>query len=594
MADRGIPNRDNIREDNKNSQNGSVDREINELLKSQSTDHQAWQKLKSKYPNNTEFIDKVMHGYKSSMQKIYKKAKKFKEFLADHYSGISLSMGEMLRKAKKYQKKYKFTDAEFDMFLLLVRTDTNASYINKVPTTKMAKTLGYDALVTTTSKLNVSANEQMYVEEIVNKYGETKPLHAQVILQSLTYNDCANEALSGEFDQKKHNPYQHIHPVLAALFLPRIDLFEEHMLMANIGYIVQRKANDQQILTLPDFKLYWAMVTDPNDLACNISNALVDLKNRFTLQTQIWDAVLNLRQGKYYYNDTRGLTNFMNALENCRNIIHDAPDFTYIKDEGTILRRILSAFSLYPTYVSVNRFWGTNLATQYGYQAASYDAVGFSNITRVPMITLRLPFNISGVSRGITLEDALGQVQLFVENKTIVPKTIQIIHSNDILFFHVARKYQNINFEKLKYHMYSLPMTVSGWEKINEHPIISPKSMTIMNEIYDLRSVVLVEKSIMPNKDVIVGSSTMVIMKSDNIRFEEICVHYDPQRCGIGIYDEVTNTYERDKPIRIIPSVSPFSGNKIESFDQRASTRGTIFMYQKVNPTGLKSVLYSN
>lgn len=587
MEDKKSFNRDTRGDDYKSNQKDSVvQREVEDLLKAEATDFEAWKKLKAKYPNNMELMEKIFEAYKNKLNRIFKKAKRFKQIIYDRYAGLNLPFGELLKKAKKYQKKYKFTDEEFNMFILLALTEKTSKFSHSVPTSKMAKTLGYDAFCSaTSSKLNAKPDEQSIVEEIVNLYGETKPLHAQILLQSLTYQDCAPEALSGEFDPKKQNSYAYIHPIIAALFLPRIKLLDEHMLMANIGYIVNQKANERPIMTKPDFDLYWAMITDPNDTACTLNNAIIDLKNRFTLQTYLWDAVLNLRQGKYYYNKTSGLVRFMQALENCRNVVFDAPDLTYVRDEGTILRRLLSAFSLYPTYVSINRLWGLLIGTQYGYPNSPFETSGYSHVTRVPMITLRLPLNITGSSGAVSLEESLTQPQWFVENKVIIPKALQIIHSNDVLFFYVGRRYQTINIARLAvpYNFTNLPMTVTGWEALNEHPVNSPRTMTIMNDIYELRSVVLVEKANGHCRSLIVGSSAMIVipMNINAGRFEETCLLYDPQTAGILI-DEKTS-YSRNKPITVIPGEAPFNiSNGLQSFEQRARTRGTIFMYQKI------------
>jgi hypothetical protein len=585
MSEQKNFNRDTKGDDYKSYQKDSnIGREVDELIKSKATDTQAWQKLRSKYGNNPELMEKILEAYKEKLQRLYKKAKKFKQVLYDRYSGLNLPYGEMLKKAKKYQRKYKFTDDEFDMFVVLSMTDKTMKYDSQVPTTKMAKTLGYDSYLSASSKLNVKADEQGIVEEINNKYGETKPLHAQVLLQSLTYQDCAPEALSGTFDERRHNPYAYVHPVVAALFIPRIKVLDEQMLIANIGYIVNRKAHEQPVMTLPDHKLYWDMITDPNDVACTLNNAVVDLKNRFILQTQLWDAVINLRQGKYYYGEGTGLVRFMQALENCRNVIHDAPDLTYVKDEGTILRRLLSTFSLYPTYVSINRLWGLLVGNQYGYPSSPLDAAGFTNITRVPMITLRLPLNVTGNAKPVLLEDALTQPQWFVENKVIVPKSLQIIHSNEVLFFYVGRRYQTINVSRMAapYNFTQLPMTVTGYEALNPHPVTAPKSLNIMNDTYLLRSVVLVEKTTLQNgRDMIVGSSALIVKPINPTAgvFDETCILYDPQSAS-QVQD---GTIARNKPVRVVPSQLPFNATSgIESFEERTSTRGTIFMYQKV------------
>jgi hypothetical protein len=427
------------------------------------------------------------------------------------------------------------------------------------------------------------------VEQIVAKYGESKSLHAQVLLQSLTYPDCAPEALTGKFNADKQNPYSYVHPIVAALFLPRIKLLDEHMIMSNIGYIVKQKANELPVNTMPDFNLYWSMVTDPNDVACTTTNPVVDLKNRYELQCQLWDAVFHLRQGQYYYHhDMNGLGKFMAAIENCKNVIHDAPDLTYVKDEGTILRRLLSAFSLYPTYVSVNRLWGLLSGTQFGYPAAPLESSGFGNITRVPMVTLRLPLNIHGNATPVSLADALTQPQWFVENKVIVPKSMSIVHSSDVIFFYVGRRYQTVNIARLAlpYNFTNLPMTVTGWESLNEHPVNAPPSIPIGHDLFQLRSVVLVEKSSsFEGKPIIVGSSAMVVCPCDPESgvYEETCVLYDPQTAGLMYRTGSNPGYKRESPIKLIPAEQPFNGrNDIPSFSQRARCRGTIFMYQKV------------
>jgi len=566
------------------SKGSQVDREVVDLIRSKATDQQALQKLRSKYPNNQDLVDKVHDAYKDLITSLFKRARKFKQFIFDRYGGFGLTQGELMRKAKKYIKKLKLSDPEFDLFYIMATTEKGPLYAQTMPSSLMAKTLGYDSFVAS-GKLNVKAEDQSIVEEIVNKYGETKPLHAQVILQTLTYQDCAPEALSGKFNRDKHNPYSYVHPVIAALFLPKINALEEQMLMSNIGYIVQRKVNEQPIMTLPDHQLYWNMIIDPNDTACTVTNAVADLKNRYLLQIQLWEAVMNLRQGKYYYDNTASLVRFMQTLENCRTVSHEAPDLTYVKDEGTILRRLLAAFSFYPTYVSLNRMSGSLSGSQ-SILGSQYIAPAplENNLTRVPMITLRLPHHVPGVSKAVSLEEAVTQVQWFVEQKNFVPRSMQIVHSNDVLFFYVGRRYQSVNVARLNVpcNFTNLPMTVTGWESLNEHPVDAPRSINILNDEYELRSVVAVEKTQAGGKSLVVGCTAMVIIPREVGRYDETCLLYDPQGAGVMIEDG--DKYTRNDPISVIPSDLPFANiGGIETFEQRSRCRGTIFMYKKIN-----------
>lgn len=567
---------------------------VSKLLAKKATPFEALSQLRQENPADPKKVQEIMDAYSDALARILKKARKFKTVLFERYGGLGLPFAELMKKAKKYQKRYKFSDEEFAMFVHLAMTEQTGKYAMSIPSTKMAKTLGYEALLSATSKLNVKADEQSIVEEIINKYSETKPLHAQVLLQTLTYRDVAPEALTGEFDSKKHNPFAYIHPVIAALFLPKVKLLEDQMLLANIGYIVKQKQAGQPIQTLPDYQLYWNMITDPNDTACTINNAIGDLKNRFALQTHLWDAVLELRQGRYYYNnDKTGLIRFMQALEQCRNVIHDAPDLTYVKDEGTILRKLLSAFSLYPTYVSINRLWGTLTGAQYGIPSSPLETAGLGNITRIPMITLRLPLSLGTNNRSISLEDALNQPQWFVENKLIVPKSLSIIHSHEVLFFYVGRRYQHVNLSRLNipYNFTNLPMTVTGWESLNEFPVNVPHSLNIMHDTYVLKSVVTVEKTRVPGgRNLITGSSAVIMRPRDILqgRYSDVSYLYDPQGAGIMIpQGQAPGTYERNRPIVWIPTETQYAAqaDSIESAEHRARLRGTIFMYQKDTAT---------
>lgn len=589
-------NRDTRGADGKSHQKETdIEREINKLIKSKATDHQAYQTLKAKYGSDTDIINKIMRAYKDKLQMIFKKAKKFKDLIMTRYAHMGLTYPQIIMKAKKYQDKYNFTNDEFDMFIILATTDKAGKYAQSIPHSELSRTLGFDATISSNSKINVKTEELVVVEEIVRKWGETKPLHAQVLLQSMTYTDCAFEALKGDYDHRKNNPYNYVHPVIAALFIPRVQYLEERMLLANIGYIVKCKSTGEPIMTLPDFKLYWDMVIDPNEAVCASGSAIVDLRNRFFLQTQLWDAVLNLRQGKYYYGDSMCMVRFMQAIEQCKNIIHDAPDLTYVKDEGTILRRLLSAFSLYPTYVSVNKLIGLNvLGGQYGLPTTPYDPTGFgnvhgfNNVTKMPMITLRLPLTTMGVSAApISLETSLSQPQWFVEHKTIVPRTLQIIHSNDVLFFYVGRRYQNYNIANFAVpcNFSNLPMTVNGFETLNSYPIEAPATIPIINDTYVLRSVVLVEKTaIGAGKELIVGSSTLIVIPRDVPagNFEDFVVQYNPQSAANMTYGN-SGQLEHIKPVSYVQVTPQFNNTmQLETFSEMCRTRGTIFMYVKI------------
>jgi hypothetical protein len=451
-----------------------------------------------------------------------------------------------------------------------------------LPTGSMSRTLGYnfDALVG--DRLRVKNTEMDVLQEILRYHAETKALHSQVVIQSLTYTDCAPEALTGEYDRKKHNPYSYIHPVIAALFLPRIRYIDEHMLIANLSNIVKCRHESKPIQTQPEFELYWDLITDPNEVACvtNRDTPMVDLRNRIILQTKLWQSVMNLRQGRYY---NESLSDLLVALDNCNNNIFDAPDFAYVKDEGTILRRLLGAFSLRPTIVSVRPYYGVSAGNY------SMNYMSMVQVTTIPIINLRLPLNIQNKGMTVHLDEALEQLQWYVENKMIVPKSQSIVYSRDVIFFYANRRYQSINFGALNtpFNFTALPATVTGFETINTVNINYKPRMSVGDDIFNLRSVVFVEKSTV-NKDLIIGSTAGIVVPVDYAigRNDKTYLLYDPQ--GASEMLDIGNQFETNKPITAIPGMSQMYSPDNEPFDVRATTRGTIFVYVKDQPQHTK------
>jgi hypothetical protein len=509
---------------------GDVYSEVKRLIKAGKTDYSILQQLKSKYKDE-KMIQNIFDAYKDRLKFVTKKARRFRTLIVNKYAPLQLSFDEIIRKAKKYARKYKIADDEFEMFLnLSMKERTFGHGLWELPNTEMSKLFGYEAAMAISEKLNVKETELDTVNKILELYGRTKPLHSQIIVQSLSYRDCAAEALSGTLHDARHNVYSYVHPIVAALFLPRIKVLDEQMLIANMGYIVDCKYKGRPIMTQPDFELYWHLITDPNDHACARTSAIDDVFNRYNLQTRLWDSVLNLRQGQYY-NDQ--LTAFLSAIDRCSSSIYDAPDLTYVRDEGTIMRRLLSAFSIRPTMVSTTRLYNVLGGTTYGFATGSLSASNITQITTVPIVTLRLPLSVrsNGVAT-VSLAEALSQPQWFVGNKMIVPKAQSIIHSRDVLFFYVGRRFQTVNVMRLgaPANFTSLPMTVAGWESLNKTVVNYNNRMTVGNDVYQLRSVVFVETS-PTRKDLIIGSSAGIVipMSVEQQRYEETYIIYDPQ-----------------------------------------------------------------
>lgn len=570
---------------NTNPKENDTRMEIGKLIRDHPDDVQVLQKLREKY-GDREMVNRVFNEYEKRMNHIKRKAQKFAQLVLTRYNHLGTQ--RIMEKARKLKKKYDFSDDEYHAFINIALSDKNISTMNvyNVPNTPLSKTLGYTPEATV-GKLSYKQEEAKYLAEIMALHQSSMALHGQVVAQSLVYRDMAPEALTGKFDRNKNNAYNYIHPVIAALFLPRIKYLDEHMLIGSISNIVVQRNNGQPIKIQPDWELFYDMITDPNEIACAgfRESPMQDLLHRVKLQIELWKAVRELRNGRYYPSDIDA-AGFMSALEQCRNGIFDAPDMTFVKDEGTILRKLMGAFSLRPTIVSITPFGGT-MTLNY-----PMNAYALTQVTSIPIVNFRLPLNLKNANISVNLQESLEQPDMYVENKMIVIKMKNIIYSRDFIVFYVNRRYQNINFARLvaPYNFTMLPTTLSGFETINEVQVNYPSMLTVGDDAFVLRSVVMIEKSCFnrdPTRDtvreIIVGSSAGIIVPEDIARgrVNKSCFIYDPQSAAIKLENDA-GMFEDRAPVTWVPcSGGMYGPNDLEPFDSRASRRGTIYIYVK-------------
>jgi hypothetical protein len=580
----------------KNTNENGDKMNLGSLIRKGGDDEQVLSMLREKYPSDKDLVNKMFSEYEDQMSKIRRKAQKFAQLVLTKYN--HLGQKRIMEKAKKLKTKYNFSDDEFEAFKHIAFTDkafTSLSGLN-TPNTPMSRTLGYmpDANMASMGKMTIKGTELDVVQDILKTHQANSGLHQNVIIQSLTYRDCAPEAVNGVYKKDKHNPYTYVHPVVAALFLPRIKYIDEHMLMASLSNIVASRYNNQPIKDKPTYELYWDLITDPNEAACVGRDArdspLVDLRNRINVQVELWKAVRALRQGRYYEADTAG---FMLALDSCKNSGFDAVDTLMLKDEGAILRRLLGAFSFRPTIVGLSLLGGSQ---SFNYSMSS---LSMTQVTSIPMINLRLPVNVKNPNVHIDLKEAFEQQDWYVENKMLVTKVKNVIHSRDVLFFYVNRRFQNVNFGRLAapYNFSALPITASGFESLNDVPVNFDMSFKLPgasdDDRFQLRSCVFVEKASFINKcdvkdinnDLIIGCTTAIVVPADPStgHIDTTVLLYDPLGASASLEDQ-NGEYVSNPPITWIPDSAPLYGNGgNDSFRTRAATRGVIFTYVKDN-----------
>jgi hypothetical protein len=570
---------------NKSSNRGDdIDKEVYSLMKKNvdrsRTTYSILEELKSKYKDE-EIIDSIMKKYNEKMKRIRIFAEKIKNKLISRHP--NLSMKEYIEKITAYKKKHNFDDSEIQTIINLIflsKSNFSNPEAFDVNYNEMSKALGFvPASYNLGGKLHVKKDELEQLQMILTIASATKELHDQVTLQSLIYKDCDMVSYQPNFDKNKINIFSFIHPVVAALFFPKFELLDQHMLLASIAKIVTYKANGQELQTQPEYELYWDIATDPAETACvNKIKPFSDLVNRCNVQTKLWEAVLNLRQGKYYTND---LSSFIMAIDNCRASVFDAADLAYVKDEGTIMRKLLAAFSIRPTIVLTMPVYGITSLTSH------ISSVSTSHITTLPMITMRIPMTLGNKADSINLSSALTQEQLYIHHRQLTVKQQQILYSREILIFYVHRRYQSFNTARLTnpYTISYLPITMNQFERLQDVKVEFPLddlqiSSSNSSQTFKLKSVVaVVTKNINNIKDCDKESKNEIIMS-----------------CCTWIRPDDNNSVWNYNPLEL-----QSQGEKVQAMQMGsdeilvgglhgASTNGTLFIYKTTDkPTDLFS-----
>lgn len=528
--------------------------------------------LRSKYKDE-EIVETIRSKYIEKLRKVRKLSEKIYEKLTSKYP--NLSMKEYIMKVAEYKKKYNFDDSEMQSILQILFRNKNLiqnSEFLEIGQNEMGRALGFQMATSNYgSKMEIKPDEMEQLQSILQINAATKELHHQVILQSLIYKDVSASAISGDFDKQRVNIFSYVHPVIAALFLPKIDFLENHMLKASIANIVQKRYEGSHLDTQPDYELYFDISTDPSEVACNVdynyilngkTKPINDLLTRINVQVKLWESVLNLRQGKYYTND---LSSFITAIDTCRNSVFDAADFAYIKDEGTILRKLFSAFSIRPIIVCTAPVMGISTNTSPLSNLAS------THITTIPMLSYRVTPMNGKRKNAYNLNQALHQRQLYIHKRQLTVKTQQVMYCRDILVFYVHRRFQTVNLSRLArpYELLKLPVTVNSYEKLHMAKVDFPYSLNI-NQIqrFDIKSIVVVELS-PSDGELIIGCSALI--KAGNAASNPNSVlYYNP-------LDLTSNDVNKVRPLSYTDLRIPNSSGG--DFYSIGSKTGTLFIY---------------
>jgi len=569
---------DNTKNHQRNeSSNRSVEDEVQKLFKTcgGKINQQDFVRLRYKF-GDEDFVEKIHRRFIELYATITKKAKKFAKLIRQKYYSLDYPFHIILEKAYKYKNQYKLSDAVFKEFQRIYENEllgiksTDLFKMN----TNMQKILGNVNVDYQGFTEKLSDTDYKILQDILKLNATSKPLHSQVFIQSLQYNDTSYEVVAGKYNRDIHNVANHVHPVIAALFIPKIDCIEQHFIMSNISNIVKTRYNKEPFSSMADALLYDALIKDPNDVVCDGKSILCDLYNRALLQNQLWNAVLSLRNGQIY---NTSFKDFINTIDMCKMNKYDSPDLIYARHDGTILKRLLSAFSFNPTIITTTPVY-TLMATN------PYQQIIKPMVTYIPMINIKLPYSINDDSV-IELDSFLEHEQALITHGYLEQKMTSLIYSKGVLIFYIDRRTHIIyNNAGPSFSFPNIPISIAGFDKINNRYVNYRSEIKIRQDTYQLRSVVTSEIKYIKNTNYVIGSSTL-IMKHQNIeeeRFTDTYWYYNPYL----VVASPENNTRWDNPIILLPPDTNIDrnnpNNTTEGFRYIASTRGIIFIYQLV------------
>ena len=539
--------------------------------------HNELSALRKKY-NDERIVEEIYNQFKEKRKEIEKKAMKIKNKLIAKYP--NLSQREYFDKVHGYKTKYDFTEEEFKIIMKYINNQKGFvlhghDAANMLPFTPLSRALGYQPqnYSYTTGEMKVSSNQMDQLNEIIKINKLTTDLHNQVQLQSLVYSDVAISAITSQVRKSEVNVYSYIHPIIVALFLPKIPILEERMLLTSLAKLITIRKEGTGFQTNPEVQFFEDLCRDPIESLCTTEiEPFSDLLKRCVVQSQLWSAVLNLRQGKYYSGD---LNQFLTAIDDCRNVTFDAPDFTHVKDLGTILRKLFGCFSFRPILVNTTPIGNIQTSLLLN-PVASLHATFQTNL---PMIVVRLPSYDDKNPTTVDLASQITKRELFAKHKQIVAKQQDIQYCSEVLVFYVPRRHfsnQILKFNK-PYSFSTLPVSTASFEKLNQTRVTSPDALTLpgMGQVFSLKSIVVVEtisSKLIDDDEIIVGCSTIVkVNDSSNTH-----LYYEP----LGFSDETEAPVANASCGEYIHPIKRFNPANVGiCYTDLITTKGSLYIY---------------
>lgn len=538
-------------------------------------------------------IDSLKILFRKELDLVREKSAKYARKILDHVGRANLTDSQVYEYVSEQCKKHKFSRPVCDAIYrevshMLNDQPTRNSYFRYAPArnTKLASTLGFTSYENY-DNVKLSGNDKTVVDDIMRLHQDNLVVHDSIIKQALQYTDCELTAITGQFIDNRHRAEVNVHPVLAAMFIPKIRILEENMLFSSITNVVRARVSNEPIQTRPDYELFYNISTDRNEFVCDNKNLWNDLKMRALIQVGLWRNVLALRSGRYY--DDLTILPFLNELQTCNFYRYEAPDLIRSTDEpGSIIRRLLYTFSFKPVFVQTlplgpSAVMSTNLM---GTNAYVLPELYNGEMDYLPMVNMRI--NTPQNDQQVNLEDVLNNYEYYFDtsNGTFVPKMTKVVNAREILIIYVHRLNYSIDVASYgPFHFEKLP-SIAGYNyRINTSVVRTREEMEVGDAVFELRSVVALKTTPLVdnnnrNVDLITGCETLIRPDNENNYFVDgEYLVYDPENVNKFLGDDG------------LKNNTPFTtarwddSNMDRRVDVKIATKGVVYIYTKIEDT---------
>jgi hypothetical protein len=548
-------------------------------------------KLREKFKDSSMF-ELVMEHLNESHVKILNVAKKYYKYAQTQLLGGNKSIDYVLKQAVPFAQKVPLTPAEIDAFRRLVEEMIEGKVPSETSTYRHISSVGSLFGVSSVEQIesmkdNLSSGDFAKVQDIVRLEAANKPLYQSVVLQSVQYQDCDLIAVSGKFDPERNNYSVHVHPLVAALYIPKFDVLERTTIHAHLAGIIKARFNREPIINQVDKELFENIIYTNRREVCSM-NPAEDLHRRVQLQHSLWASVQALRSGRYYAVNS----DFMTALDQC-HLTYVSPINTVVNDEGAALRRIFGSFGLNTIqftlkanaqYVAANVNMGTSLFVP---STREEDRTSLDS-----MITLDMSDWRSKNGAPYDLNEILKQKNYYLdENDRYVQVDTEVSAVYKLLSIYVPRRKssvvqrQNVGTNSIAntfINFTQLPLTISGLSELNNYPINAPASLRIgTSQVVRKRSALIVE--VIPyqspnNAENVVElvTSTSALIYNKNVNSE--IYYYNPGGVVSTIKDNSGNV-GRPNPVMLINAFGSNVGEDLNA-NYLESRQGALFFYE--------------